>query len=444
MKIRLNIQPHDTLFFRSPRYYGGLDAISAAGESSLLPRPSIIFGAVRQRLWEEHKGPGKWDEYCQNWAEWPSGKLPQDPLALALGPIEISPRKNNCSGQQPTGSWPRQSLRMHGVLPNRCCYEVNETLFPLPGFVMLEKGRKMRPEFLASAWPRSSSGRFASVELPVPLQLPRLDPVLPADLAIQREQIHGFIDRYSFVNLLKGQAPPVAISEVVAPERMASEEGKVGIGRDNNLRTTKEGHLYFFNQYRWRANHSPNKEQYGLTAILEADFDLSKLQGGCRLGGKNHLAWFSPCSGMDTWLDPNDSHKIIDAIVASRHWYMTLATPAVFARGWCPAWLKGCAATGWQVCSKKDDDSEISKLCGVLLGKIERQSGWNLLHKRPKPFLTVVPAGSTWFFTTGSLSPAKQQKLIDFLNELQGKCISDYYDYAGYGLAFVGSWNPHS
>jgi len=81
---------------------------------------------------------------------------------------------------------------------------------------------------------------------------------------------------------------------------------------------------------------------------------------------------------------------------------MVLATPALFADGWKPGWLKKAG----ELHLPRGLSRVKLRLVAAAIGRREAVSGWSLGTNRPKPVRWMVPAGSVYFFEVEEGDPS--------------------------------------
>lgn len=113
---------------------------------------------------------------------------------------------------------------------------------------------------------------------------------------------------------------------------------------------------------------------------------------------------------------------------------MILASPAVFEKGWLPAWL---SATDAGLQGTIPETGITVRLRAVVNDRWEPLSGWSYEHQSPKPISRMVPAGSVYFFEITGGNPEE-------LAEHWLKPVSDDLQIGrdGFGLALWGPWSP--
>ena len=440
----VTLKAHDVWFFRNSKPFGSGAATSALAETTKLPMPSVVFGAVRTALGETLEG---------DWRDYRDGTPAGANKRQRLGPPEIDPSDGS--------TWPASAVRLSGVLPARWSgdWTKAEPLFPVPMFVTVRKAtsleassddaetfRLARPSDLNSVGFAGHDSGLKPVLAPTTIRDTPESPFVGKPAA-------GWLRRDDFVTLACGQTPQGDLTERLIDEsEFAEVETRLGIARDNQRRTVQQGMLYQIQVDRWRTiSQGDNAPGYGLMARVEnADADELATSSAWRLGGESRWAWAA--AGRDDsdqpWLDANERGAILDAIRTHRCWWMTLASPAVFESGWRPSWVRpGEGQSSCQAAWPNEADGvPLGHLVGLLLKAPQAQSGWDIVKNHPKPIRRMAPIGAVWFFEfDAAMNDQEVESALTVLDRhIQGRCVADRQAHAGYGLAFVGAWSGSS
>ncbi len=219
----------------------------------------------------------------------------------------------------------------------------------------------------------------------------------------------GLISRSNLIKYLKGRRESFKCKKW---SDFLVEEPKVGIKRDRITRTTStdDGELYRVGMKR-------------LTHRTRLQISFSNEGGLSFLNGK-----YSPirlgAEGKVVEATFIESALPFKASITTHMIKVYLATDGVFQNGIPDLSRLGIEAT----------------LEGMATGKPYMLGGFDMAQRRPKPMLKVAPAGSVFYF--------KSKEPID-LSPFQGVTLSDKVnntDYAqqGFGIAFMGTWEPQN
>lgn len=145
------------------------------------------------------------------------------------------------------------------------------------------------------------------------------------------------------------------------------------------------------------------------------------------LGGERRLAHWEMGDKGNAWKCPED---VISALKKSRNVMMTLATPAIFSRGWKPGWLDG---------GVRPAGVPPLTLVGVCIPRWRAVSGWAYKRKDhdggPKAIRRIVPAGGVYFFTSEKDDNSELEKAW-----LRSVSDNEQDRRDGFGLAVWGVW----
>lgn len=144
------------------------------------------------------------------------------------------------------------------------------------------------------------------------------------------------------------------------------------------------------------------------------------------IGGERRLAHWRRCADTNAW---NCPQQVRDALAQKRHVRMALASPAIFAGGWKPAWLDDALV------GSPPGANVTLRLVGLSIQRWKPVSGWSLAGRGPKPVKRMVPAGGVYFF---ELVDGKAGDLADRWLEPVSDDEQDRRD--GFGLAAWGVW----
>ncbi|HRK28637.1 MAG TPA: type III-B CRISPR module-associated protein Cmr3 [Chitinophagales bacterium] len=228
--------------------------------------------------------------------------------------------------------------------------------------------------------------------------------VLPQENAPEIEGIDGgMIEKTQFEQYLNKTNN--VVHDIIKSSNYVKEQPKIGIGRQNDTRTTEEGKLYRMNMLRPK-DLKIYIEFEGLEGFAQ--------KGLLRLGAENKLAYFKELKrGFITIPIANVEQTQTD-------FKIYLATPAIFTNGYYPTDIF------------KNTNIEVELLtCAV--GKYLNVGGFDMQKREPKPMQKAVPAGSVYYYR---LKSGDWQNL---LAELQKTGISEteQSQKEGFGIAYL-------
>lgn len=210
-------------------------------------------------------------------------------------------------------------------------------------------------------------------------------------------------------NYIQGEDP----GQGVELKDMITEEAKIGIGRDDDTRTTSDTKLL----YQIVMQRPQNKKLSSLDFVVGysgCELPLDKLSGVARIGGEGKLVQIAEES-IPTIQKPEVNNLV----------KMYLATPAIFTEGWKPEKLFEDHCIDVAACS---------------LGRYRSFGGWDVAKREPKPMYRAVPAGSVYY-----LKSADSRKLQSFVNAYHGKKLKHHVSIPpnaaidGFGLVYFAN-----
>lgn len=370
--MRLQLQAVDTLFFRDgtpfaaentgPRDVGGL----------FPPHPGSITGALRAAL-----------ARCNGWSG--AGRWP-DQLNQALGP-----------GPDDLGL-----LSFDGPFLVRD----GQPLFAAPLHLLGANGD--------AGWqPRAllQPGSPVSCDLGPAVRLPDLPPgIALAERADLKTGEGWWLTQSGLERVLRGDLPGAA--ELVASSSLWREEPRIGIERDRQRRTAREGMLYTARHVRLEPGVGLGMQIHGLDDTW--NIPLKTL---LPLGGESRMA---ECS---TWPEVPALRFPLAAIEASRRLLVVALTPLD---------LEADQALGRVPLTGLGD----TRVIAACLGRPLRIGGWDSLARRPLPLQSLLPAGSVLFCTC-----PQPESLAEAIAGGSGMPRLGLRQRWGYGAVAFGTWS---
>ncbi len=329
--IGVRLDPVDTWFFRGGTPFASDAAPQDNVESLFPPHPATAAGALRAVLalargWD---GRGRWHKSFDDVL----GNGPKDPGRLSFdGPFLLRGRKllfrspRHLLGIREANGWRPCALLRPG-LPVRC-----------------DLGRTVRLPDLPEG-----SKKGAKLQ------------------AGDRE----WLTLKGLTSVLRGNLPN--IGEIVEDEALWSAEERIGLARDRETRSAKEGMLYSTRHVRPGRGVSLGLRIAGLPADWLRPFNRL-----VPLGGENRLAqcreWLG-CANLDT----------LSAQVGPRGQAVLVALT--------PLDLEEAVIRG----ERPLDALGGARIVSACLGRPQRIGGWDSLARRPLPLRSVLAPGSVLF-----------------------------------------------
>ena len=356
------IKPLDTLFFRDGRPF--TMGSETWAEPIFPPYPSTVYGAIRTWLIFERGDLEKFK----------SGDFKEE-----LG----TPEKKG-------------TLKIRGPFISL----KNTLYFPVPKDLLKEKGKK--------------EGKLYDIDL---VNKPG---ILIADYNLNQclinksdnelDESDEVLDVSSLKDYLEGKKMEYRNTN---KDEIFLREPKTGIKRSRKSLSSEEGYLYRIPMVRVNKDVSLYVEIEGISNHPNT--------GLIHLGGEGKTAKINKVNN-----DLLESLKNLEFQFEQKIFKIYLATPAIFEKGWIPAWLDENNFEG-------NYNGIKLKLIAGSIGKYILIGGWDLAKKKPKPMYKAVPAGSVYYFQIlDNLTPDKIKDAFHFKN------ISDINSEEGFGLSLVG------
>lgn len=218
--------------------------------------------------------------------------------------------------------------------------------------------------------------------------------------------------------------------DLVRRSSLWAVEPRIGISIDSLTRTARDRHLY-------RVVHIRPNEDLSLRVWVDGVPDSwhPTEPFPTTLGGEGRLAEVRVVDkpGSPEGILP----KVPSLYTTEDHVYfmVTLVTPGRY----------GCDTSAPEEIVEKtkavlrwgpEEVKEIhgAKCISACIGKLLSLGGWDMVNKRPRTSVPLIPAGSTWFYSAPVSS-------MDAVLSLHGKTTGPYASY-GFGQMVVGTWKP--
>lgn len=356
--MQIKISALDTLFFRNGKPFDRGEDNWA--ESIFPPLPSVIFGAIRTYFYSQN--PDKIEELDKN-------DLTQNlkinrfflkgfDSTLFPIPLDLVKYKNNGDSK----SFLKYNLQKH--LSNYPCEYIN----------VLDD----------------------NIETPI-----------------------GFINKGSLNKYLKQSGSEISYIPI---ERIFSKENKIGIGIDNNTRSTEQSKLYRVGMLR-----TEDKNENKIEIVV--DFDLNGFDA------ETNLLKLGAETKMSSVVELKNDNKIKDIQlpeIDNNYFKLYFLTPAIFENGWLPDFVNPDNVTG-EIGNCK------VKLITAFVGKAFKIGGFDIKEGEPKNMYSAIPAGTVYYFKI--LECENNEQIIE---KLHHKNISDIMSEQGYGHTIVSSLTPNT
>ncbi len=161
-------------------------------------------------------------------------------------------------------------------------------------------------------------------------------------------------------------------------QRFFHVESKIGIARDNKTAITEESNLYRVGMLRF-------SDLKFLVTIKGLTFESS---GILKIGGENKVAKYSVLNPLQT-----SKYKDFKINLRTKEFKLIFTTPTFFKNGYLPEWIDNKA-------HKAQIGNYEFTLKNAIIGKPLNIGGFDMLERKPKPMLKLIPAGSILYFET--------------------------------------------
>ncbi|MCK4176163.1 type III-B CRISPR module-associated protein Cmr3 [Aciditerrimonas ferrireducens] len=198
------------------------------------------------------------------------------------------------------------------------------------------------------------------------------------------------------------EVPRGALLTAAQMEALAGVEARVGIALDRRSRRAQESRLYVSQYVRFREGVGILVGLAGLPEPGEGQLDGTLV----RLGGDGRAARLRSvrCPSLEAPTLPEEPASM--SLVA--------VTPGVFRRGWLPDGVDRDPVEGGWVLAW---GGLRARLRAAAVGAAEVVTGWSMSEGRPKAIAAAVPPGSVWRFELESGSREDLERLAGALRE---------------------------
>lgn len=375
MGLRLFLEPLDVWLFRDGRpFTAGSDAMA---RSRFPPTPYTLYGMLRSLLLFQAAAQGRVQDLG-------FGDQPELVAIVAGAPDDFG------------------RLRLRGPWLARVEKGTLVRYFPAPRDLV---------RFSSSGEP--SAYALLALTRPAPLEATAAGSLQPLWVRHPEppQAAEGYVAEPDFWRYLAGQPVPA-----VEAGSLFIRERRPGLGIDRSTRTAAEGLLYMVEYIR------PRQDTGLAVDVLDG---LEQVPPLVAFGGE---ARGSRC----TTLPPATEQPppgLREQVAASGRVKLVLATPALFRRGWLPAWVD-------QATLRTTEPYPRLRLVSAAVPRAEPIGGFDLVKRIPRPMRPAVPAGSVYFFEEDDPGAA-----VRAFDNWFGSCLSDDHAGIGFGLAYAGTWN---
>ncbi|HIO93510.1 MAG TPA: type III-B CRISPR module-associated protein Cmr3 [Leucothrix mucor] len=385
MKQSWELSAIDTLFFRESR------PMEAPGSSELLslfpPSARTLAGAIRSHIGES---------MGVNWQDFRKNK--DNPVRQLIG----------------YGDDFAEQLQFYGVW----VHYKGERLYPAPLNLMVKQDDKQLRTKITQI-------DFIYIGIPCECDLGKKVhlPCLPERMVGSKSLNNHWLTTAGLQKVLSGKTPD-RNDDIISRQQLLKEEHRLGIARDNQTRRVKEGMLYQTRHIRLNKN----------TALsIDVNIAGDNLKAGLiKLGGEGRMASLQameqspifpalPSKGLDT----------CKGII------LYLLTPLLLPENsaFLPDFQKNETEQGtvWQGKINKISLTLVSSI----IGKAQREGGWDMAKHEPIAVQSLLPAGSVFYCTVDNHSP---QNIQDAMLALHNTNIGKE-QHLGRGHLAVGLWH---
>ena len=314
-------------------------------------------------------------------------------------------------------TWNQHDLEKTHSIPVAGLLARSETLmFPAPRDAVIYKDEAGAQQIMRLAPQATPQG--AGTDAP--------DGVMPLGVTrdVKPETGYAFWAQTDMQTWLMGETPDAATLEPIAGLPL---ETRVHVGIDSKTGAADDGQLFSVGYRSFESNAQGKHHTWSVRARVKLP-DGTRLSPLGHFGGERRAATLTERFEDHLWKCPKE---LQEAILGSTRLKLTLATPAIFAHGWKPAWLTSTDSANMP----KGLYGAGLTLIGAAVGRREPVSGWNIREDCAKAVRYMVPAGSVYFF---SVAQGKQEKILE--NWLKPVSDNEQDRKDGFGLALWGVW----
>jgi len=391
--MKWTFQPVDSWFFRESRPWSTVGGVELA--SNFPPPARTVAGAIRTAIGEAKD---------VDWLAFSQGRHAK--LRQYIGSGVSDPNDSNSEFG---------SFRMRGPYVERN----NDLLFPAPAMLL----RSKETGKISLMHPAAKGMRC---DLGSSVRLPHAAGLLGA------ATLDGhWCSAEGLGSVLRGDAPPP--ESLVDRDALVADDARVGIARDNSLRTVHDGLLY-------QTSHVRLKNGVRIVAYVDGiPDDLQRKCDGAtiRFGGEGRLAHITVSPRVQSDVPaPRSTPKRLTAILV-----LVTHSPADAGCEHLPPGFHRVddqhgSSTSWRGTIRGVE----MHIDSCATGRLVREGGWNATTMTPRPVESFTPAGSCYFCRAVGSDPEWFARIA----KLHGQSIrgnSGDQDPLGRGEIVVGIWN---
>lgn len=385
------IDPHDTMFFRDGRHFNQEDEGAVHAVSMFPPSPRTVALMLRAAL-----AAGKGWKDGENW--------------MALGDAFTST----------LGDGPHDLGRLT-FAPPRLALNDNGKITPLyPAPLALVTGRGATPD--ETLLRRLAPGEPLGCDLGEGVRLPEIGKSGGGQGSGGWKGVDGqFITHEGLRKFLEGKTP--SANDLLAPEKLITEERRVGIARVTGTRLAADGMLYTAVHRRLKPMTDQGLGKLTLCAGVKGagDWPLTNYRP---FGGEHRFAWLEALRPSDALEPPRLSGK--SAPRTKRYAVIAISPLRLDGDGW------------------RRPGGRLGSLPGAIvsacIGKPQMHGGWSSTPSRsakpsefgPQALRPFAPAGSVWFMEAETAN-------VDW-SRLPEAIGADSDTKFGFGGCVYGTW----
>jgi CRISPR-associated protein Cmr3 len=374
MSKRLKFSAFDTLFFREAR---PMESVSAKPlEGRFPPTARTVAGALRSVIGEAMN---------VDWEKYRKGDTSQHEVRDIIGAAHV----------EGIGK-----LDLRGAYPMLG----EERLYPVPLHLLGKENHYVRLQCGTAV-----TCDLGKVYLPEKPDSAKDDAKFQGAKPLENCWLTGA----DLARVLSGSEP----EKVILQKELFEQEARLGIALDSGTRSAAEGKLY-------QTVHARVQDDVSIGVDVTGVPDDINLDSVLRLGGEGRFAHVGSAQVQisPTVIQPKDAQGLL----------LMLCTAADFSGDWMPQGFKVQPDEhGVSVWQGEIAGVALTIQCAVL-GKSQREGGWDMQRHQSRPAVSLVPAGSVYFCkVAGDFQQAAEK--------LHGKKIGN--DTAlGRGELAVGYW----